>query len=235
MFLKWFSRIFHQKVFNKRIHQMVKNALHKFFRMIFMRSQKLTSNNFDDLTWQKKMERWKNWVQPTRKGKCAVVPLSSSFSCFINKIASVQNKFLRWTLKYINFFLPHFFFFFLFRSLSSAGCISVRESLSFQNNYFVEEAKIIIKLLQTQKINDLVKCKVFPSNKVVSLNAMFFDTQRNFFFSTLALFEWLNWWRKNVLSCRQDSRFRRLPFFCQSCIQCWKKKDWRQKLFLCFL
>ena len=53
MFLKWFSRIFHQKVFNKRIHQMVKNALHKFFRMIFMRSQKLTSNNFDDLTWQK--------------------------------------------------------------------------------------------------------------------------------------------------------------------------------------
>lgn len=47
------------------------------------------------------------------------------------------------------FFSPKYFF--LFRSLSSAGCISVRESLSFQNNYFGEEAKIIIKLLQTQK------------------------------------------------------------------------------------
>ena len=133
MFLKWFSRIFHQKVFNKRIHQMVKNALHKFFRMIFMHSQKLTSNNFDDLTWQKKWNDKKNWVQPTRKGKWAIVPLSSSFSCFINKITSVQNKFPRWTSKCINFFFsPKYFF--LFRSLSSAGCISVRESLSFQNH-----------------------------------------------------------------------------------------------------
>ena len=126
-------------------------------------------------------------------------------------------------------------YFFLFLSLSSAGCISVRESLSFQNNYFGEEAKIIIKLLQTQKKNDLVKCKVFPSNKSGLVQCNVFCDTKKFLFLTLALFEWLNWWRKNVLSCRQDSRFRRLPFFCQSCIQCWKKKDWRQKLFLCFV
>jgi len=44
---------FSSKSFNKTIHQMEKNALYKFFRMIFMRCQKLTSNNFDDFTWQK--------------------------------------------------------------------------------------------------------------------------------------------------------------------------------------
>ena len=120
------------------------------------------------------------------------------------------------------FFLPQIFF--PFPKFSSAGCISVRESLSFQNNYFGEEAKIIIKLLQTQKKMIWLNAKSSRQTKVVWFNAMFFVTQRNFFFSTLALFEWLNWWRKNVLSCRQDSRFRRLPFFCQSCIQCWKKR-----------
>ena len=45
MFLKWFSRIFHQKVFNKKIHQMVKNALHKLFWMIFMHKFNGTKKN----------------------------------------------------------------------------------------------------------------------------------------------------------------------------------------------
>ena len=121
-------------------------------------------------------------MQPTRKGKCAIVPLFSSFSCFINKITSVQNKFPRWTLKCngINFFSPKYFF--LFRSLSSAGCISLRESLSFQNNYFGEEAKIMIKLLQTQKKMIWLNAKSSRQTKVVWFNAMFFVTQRNFFF-----------------------------------------------------
>ena len=127
-------------------------------------------------------------MQPTRKGKCAIVQLSSSFSCFINKMTSVQNKFSRWTSKCINFFFsPKYFF--LFRSLSSAACISVRESLSFENNYLGEEAKIIIKLLQTQKKMIWLNAKSSRQTKVVWFNAMFFVTQRNFFFSTLALFE----------------------------------------------
>ena len=120
-------------------------------------------------------------MQPARKGKCVIVQLSSSFSCFINKRTSVQNKFSRWTSKCINFFFLPPKYFFLFRSLSSAGCISVRESLSFQNNYFGEE-KIIIRLLQTQKKNDLVKCKVFPSNKSGLVQCNVFFTQRNFLF-----------------------------------------------------
>ena len=116
------------------------------------------------------------------KRKCAIVPLFSSFSRFINKITSVQNKFPRGTLKCINFFSPPKYFF-LFRSLSSAGCISVRESLSFQNNYFGEEAKIMIKLLQTQKKKLIwLNAKSFRQTKVVWFNAMFFVTQRNFFF-----------------------------------------------------
>ena len=127
------------------------------------------------------------------------------------------------------FFSPKYFF--LFRSLSSGGCISVRESLSFQNNYFGEEAKIIIKLLQTQKTNDLVKCKVFPSNKsgFVKCNVIW-HTKKFLFFH--AGFVWMIQLvrKKNVLSCRQDSRFRRLPFFCQSCIQCWKKKGLKAKV-----
>ena len=130
-------------------------------------------------------------MQPTRKGKCNV-PLSSSFSCFINKITRVQDKFPRWTSKCINFFsAPNIFF--LFRSLSSAGCISVRESLSFQNNYFGEEAKIIIKLLQTQKKNDLVKCKVFPSNKsgLVKCNVFWHTKKFLFFFCFHAGFVWM--------------------------------------------
>ena len=104
-------------------------------------------------------------------------------------MTSVQNKFSRWTSKCINFFFS-LKYFFLFRSLSCAGCISVRESLSFQNNYLGEEAKIIIKLLQTQKKNDLVKCKVFPSNKsgLVQCN-VFCDTKKFPFFH--AGFVWM--------------------------------------------
>ena len=86
------------------------------------------------------------------------------------------------------FFSPKYFF--LFRSLSSAGCISVRESLSFQNNYFGEEAKIIIKLLQTQK-KMIWNAKSSRQTKVVWLNAMFFVTQRNFFFFFHAGFVWM--------------------------------------------
>ena len=234
MFLKWFSRIFHQKVFNKRIHQMVKNALHKFFRMIFMRSQKLTSNNFDDLTWQKKWDDKKNWVQPTRKGKFAVVPLSSSFSCFINKITSVQNKFPRWTSKCINFFSPQIFFPFP----KFVICwLHIGERKPFvSKQLFWWRSKNHNKTPPNSEKNDLVKCKVFPWNKsgLVKCN-VFCHTKKFLFFFTLALFEWLNWWRKNVLSCRQDSRFRRCPFFIKVAFKCWKKKDWRQKLFLCFV
>ena len=96
-------------------------------------------------------------------------------------MTSVQNKFSRWTSKCINFFFsPKYFF--LFRSLSSAACISVRESLSFENNYLGEEAKIIIKLLQTQKKMIWLNAKSSRQTKVVWFNAMFFVTQRNFFF-----------------------------------------------------
>ena len=199
---------------------MVKNALHKFFRMIFMRSQKLTSNNFDDLTWQKKWNDKKNWVQPTRKGKCAIVPLSSCFLCFINKVTSAQNKFPRWTSKCINFFFsPKYFF--LFRSLSSAGCISVRESLSFQNNYFGEEAKIIIKLLQTQKKKMIwLNAKSSRQTKVVWLNAMFFDTQRNFFFFHAGFVWMIELVKKKCFVLSTRFPLSKTALFCQSCIQC---------------
>ena len=117
------------------------------------------------------------------------------------------------------------------KSLSSAGCISVGESLSFQNNYFVEEAKIIIKLLQTPKKNDLVKCNIFPSNKsgLVQCN-VFCDTKKFLFFN--AGFVWMIKLvkKKNVLSCRQDSRFRRLPFFLPKLHSVLKKKGLKAKV-----
>ena len=87
------------------------------------------------------------------------------------------------------FFSPKYFF--LFRSLSSAGCISVRESLSFQNNYFGEEGKNHNKTPpNSEKKNDLVKCKVFPSNKsgLVQCN-VFCDTKKFLFFH--AGFVWM--------------------------------------------
>ena len=100
------------KVFNKTIHQMVKNALHKFFRMIFMRSQKLTSNNFDDLTWQKKWNDKKIECSRLEKENVRLFHCSATFRVLFNKITSVQNKFPRWTLKCINFFFfPNFFSF----------------------------------------------------------------------------------------------------------------------------
>ena len=111
MFLKWFSRIFHQKVFNKRIHQMVKNALHKFFRMIFMHSQKLKSNNFDDLTWQKKWnDKQKNWVQPTRKGKCVLVPIGQQLFVFHQQINRRPNQVPSLDFEMYQIFSPKIFF-----------------------------------------------------------------------------------------------------------------------------
>ena len=106
MFLKWFSRIFHQKVFNKKNSSNGKKRFGQILSNDFHAFSKADIKQFWWFNVTKKMERWENWVQPTRKGKCAVVPLSSSFSCFINKITSVQNKFPRWTSKCINFFLP---------------------------------------------------------------------------------------------------------------------------------
>ena len=131
------------------------------------------------------------------------------------------------------FFLPQIFF--LFRSLSSAACISVRESLSFENNYLGEEAKIMLKL-QTQKKNVLVKCKVFPSNKsgLVQCN-VFCDTKKFPFFH--AGFVWMIKLVKKkcfVLSTRFPLSKTAL-FFAKVAFSVEKKKDWRQKLFLCFV
>ena len=128
------------------------------------------------------MERWKNWVQPTRKLNVRLFHCSAAFRVLSTKsqASKISSLVGLWNVSIFFFSLKYFF---LFRSLSSAGCISVRESLSFQNNYFGEEAKIIIKLLQTQKKNDLVKCKVFPSNKsgLVQCN-VFCDTKKFLFF-----------------------------------------------------
>ena len=133
------------------------------------------------------------------------------------------------------FFSPKYFF--LFRSLSSAGCISVRESLSFQNNYFVEEAKIIIKLLQTQKKKMIwLNAKSSRQTKVVWLNAMFFVTQRNFFFFPrwLCLNDWIGEEKRFCLVDKIPA-FEDCPFFAKVAFSVEKKKDWRQKLFLCFV
>lgn len=181
MFLKWFSRIFHQKVFNKRIHQMVKNALHKFFRMIFMRSQKLTSNNFDDLTWQKKMER---------KKTLSVVPLSSSFSCFINKITSVQNKFPRWTSKCINFFLPQIFFPFP-KFVICWLHIGERKPFVSKQLFWWRSKNHNKTPPNSEKKNDLVKCKVFPSNKSGLVKCNVFCHTKKFLFFFHAGFVWM--------------------------------------------
>ena len=61
--------------------------------------------------------------------------------------------------------------------------------VKYKTNDFGEKTKIIIKLLQTQKKNDL-KCKVFPSNKsgLVKCN-VFWHTKKFLFFH--AGFVWM--------------------------------------------
>ena len=122
------------------------------------------------------------------------------------------------------FFSPKYFF--LFRSLSSAGCISVRESLSFQNNYFGEEAKIIIKTPPTQKKNDLVKCKVFPSNKsgLVKCNVFWHTKKFLFFFPRwLCLNDWIG---EEKMFCLVDKipAFEDCPFFAKVAFSVEKKR-----------
>ena len=169
------------------------------------------------------MER-KNWVQPTRKGKCAIVPLSSSFSCSINKIKSVQNKFPRWTSKCIIFFSPPQIFFPFPKFVICWLHIGERKPFVSKQLFWWRSKNHNKTPPNSEKKMIWLNAKSSRQTKVVWFNAMFFVTQRNFFFSTLALFEWLNWWRKNVLSCRQDSRFRRLPFFAKVAFSVEKKR-----------
>ena len=121
----------------------------------------------------------------------------------------------------INFFLPKYCILF---SLSSWCCKSLRKSLSFQNFSLIEGAKIIQKKLRLKKKNDLVNYSFVFSTKMV-VKCKGFVIQRNFFFffSTLALFEQLDW-KENGVACQFP--LLNVPlFFTKVALSVEKKKD----------
>ena len=121
------------------------------------------------------------------------------------------------------FFSPKYFF--LFRSLSSAGCISVREKPFVSKQLFWWKSKNHNKTPPNSEKNYLVKCKVFPSNKsgLVKCNVFWHTKKFLFFFPRwLCLNDWIG---EEKMFCLVDKipAFEDCPFFAKVAFSVEKK------------